>query len=145
MLPLSGLNDAPNSVTPLGPANTLTGTEIGIAQSFPRDCIVTSISGFFSTTLAATFSLETVTVSGQLYISTTPDNVFTPVVGTHLALAPSLTGVVAPGTVMSGILTGLAIPVLAGSTGIFVFSATADGATLVSTVAGGGSLAITCA
>ncbi len=106
------------------------------AFSMPRDGTITSIAAFFSTTVALTLVATTVTLNAQLYISTTPDNTFTPVAGTLVTLAPALTGVLAIGTVSNGILTGLSIPVAAEDRLLMVFSATADGITLINTVTG---------
>ena len=72
----------------------------------------------------------------QLYQSTTPDNTFTAVPGTLLTLAPSLTGIAPIGTTASGTLTGLNIPVTAGTRLLLVFGATASGITLINTVPG---------
>ncbi len=106
------------------------------AFSMPRDGTITSIAAFFSTTVALALVGTTITLNAQLYISTTPDNTFTPVAGTLVTLAPALTGVLAIGTVSNGILTGLSIPVAAEDRLLMVFSATADGITLINTVTG---------
>jgi BclB C-terminal domain-containing protein len=64
-----------------------------------------------------------VTITAQLYESATPDNVFTPVAGATVTLAPPLTGVLAIGTLSSGIVTGLSIPVTAQTRLLLVYSA----------------------
>lgn len=82
-------------------------------------------------------------MQAQLYSSATPDNIFSPIPGTAVTLAPALTGVlVPPGTTSNGILTGLNIPVTAQTRLLLVFSATATGLTLVNTVAGYGSAGV---
>jgi BclB C-terminal domain-containing protein len=86
---------------------------------------------------------STVTITAQLFSSTTPDNTFTPIPGTTVTLAPPLTGVVALGAVSNGILTGLAIPVTAETRLLLVFSATAAGLALINTVTGYASAGVT--
>ena len=72
----------------------------------------------------------------QLYQSVTPNNTFTPVPGAEVTLAPALTGIISIGDISSGETTGLSIPVTAGTRLLWVMSATADGLSLVNTVAG---------
>jgi BclB C-terminal domain-containing protein len=81
------------------------------------------MSAFFSLTVALALVGSTVTLTAQLYESTTPDNVFTPVPGAIVTLAPALTGVVAIGTIATGNVTGLNIPVTQGTRLMFVISA----------------------
>ena len=94
-----------------------------MAFSVPRDGIITSIAAFFSTSLALSLVGSTVTITAQLYESTTPDNTFIPVPGASVTLAPHLTGIVGIGTTSNGITTGLSIPVAAETRLIIVFSA----------------------
>ena len=54
--------------------------------------------------------------------------------GTPVALAPALTGVLAVGDVASGILTGLSVPVTAGSRLLIVFSAAVTGGIDIATI-----------
>jgi BclB C-terminal domain-containing protein len=75
-----------------------------------------------------------VTLTAQLWHSTTPDNTYTAIPGTDVTLAPSLTGVVSIGTISNRIITGLNIPVTAQSNLIWVISATATGVTLINNV-----------
>ena len=112
------------------------GTNLNMAFSVPRDGTITSLSAFFSTTLAQSLVGSTVTVTAQLYQSTTPDNTFTPVPGAVVTLAPAFTGVLAIGAIANGRTTGLSIPVTAGSRLLLVYSATATGLTLVNTLQG---------
>ena len=113
-----------------------TTTLTNFAFSMPRDGTITSIAAFFSTTVALALVATTVTLTAQLYSSPTPDNTFAPIPGTLVTLAPALTGVLAIGTVSNGILTGLSIPVTAETRLLMVFSATAEGVTLINTVVG---------
>ena len=57
-----------------------------------------------------------------MWQSTTPDNVYTIIPGSLVTLAPPLTGILAIGTVSSGLTTGLSIPVTAGSNLMVVYS-----------------------
>ncbi len=72
----------------------------------------------------------------QLYQSTSPDNTFTAVPGSLLTLTPSLTGIAAIGTTASGTLTGLNIPLTAGTRLLLVFGITASGVNGVITMSG---------
>ncbi|WP_338738142.1 exosporium glycoprotein BclB-related protein [Sporomusa sphaeroides] len=114
-----------------------------MAFSAPRDGTITSIAAFFSTTAALALVGTTITITAELFSSPTPDNDFTLVPGTTVTLAPPLTGVVAIGDTSNGILTGLAIPVTAQTRLLLVFSATADGLSLINTVAGYASAGVT--
>ncbi len=113
-----------------------------VAQSVPRDETITSVSASFSTSVALSLVGTTVTVQVQLYEATPTSNVFHEIPGAETTLAPPLTGVDAIGTTMSGITTGLAIPVTAGSKLIEVASATATGVTLINTVSGAVSVGV---
>lgn len=112
------------------------GQSLNFAFSMPRDGTITSISTYFSTTVAQALVGSTITLTGQLYESSTPDNTFTPIPGAVVTLAPALTGVVSIGTISNGITTGLSIPVTAQTRLLFVGSATATGLTLINTVSG---------
>jgi BclB C-terminal domain-containing protein len=131
----------------LGATIDLTGaTEVSLnfAFSVPRAGTITSIAAYFSTTLALALVGTTITISAQLYSSTTPDNTFSPI-GTPVTLAPALTGILAVGTVSNGILTGLSLPVTTQTRLLMVFSSTAAGLSLVNTVEGYASAGITIA
>jgi len=112
------------------------GTLSNFAFQVPRAGIITAFSAFFSTTAALSLIGSTVTVNAQIYQSTTPNNVFTPIAGTLINLTPSLTGVISIGTLLNGALTGLNIPVTAQTRLMLVFSAAASGLSLVNTVVG---------
>ncbi|HFF3743181.1 TPA: hypothetical protein ACGCM8_005490 [Bacillus cereus] len=76
------------------------------------------------------------TITAQLYSFTTPDNIFTPIPGASVTLAPELIGVVALGTISNGITTRLSIPVTAKIRLLLVFSATFVGLSLIKTITG---------
>jgi len=120
------------------------GVDLNYAFSMPRDGVITGISAYFSTTTALALIGSTVTVSAQIYCSPTPDNVFTPIPGTAVTLAPALTGLISPGQISNGIVTGLSIPVTAQTRCMPVFFASAAGLSLINTVTGyvSGGLAI---
>lgn len=113
-------------------ATTLTN----MAFSVPRDGTITSISGFYSNTVALALVGATVTVQAQLYSAPEGSNIFSPVPGALVALSPGLTGIVSIGTTASGQANGLSIPVTAGTRLLLVYSATATGISLLNTVTG---------
>ena len=130
-----GFGDSDSGYSILGGTIDLTNSS-NFAFSMPRDGTITSLSAYFSTTSALALVGTTVSITGQVYTSSTPDNIFTAVPGATVTLAPSLTGIIALGTVSNGITTGLSIPVTAGTRVMVVFSATAAGVTLINTVEG---------
>ncbi|MFA5450151.1 MAG: exosporium glycoprotein BclB-related protein [Clostridia bacterium] len=111
--------------------------------SVPRDGTITSIAAYFNVTIALDILLSSTTVRAELYQSTTPDNIFVPVPGSQINLAPSLSGVVAIGTHANGIIDNLSIPVTAETRLLMVFSITTTGINLLQTVTGHASAGIT--
>jgi BclB C-terminal domain-containing protein len=112
------------------------GTLLNFAFSVPRAGTITSIAAYFSTTAALSLLGSTVTITAQLYTSTTPNNTFTPIPGAVVTLAPALTGLVSIGAISNGLTSGLSISVSPKDRLLMVFSATASGLTLINTVAG---------
>eukprot|EP01133_Synstelium_polycarpum_P010054 gene10054-11728_t len=106
------------------------------AFSMPSSGTIKSISAYFSNTVALALVGSTVTITAQLYSSSTPNNTFTPIPGASVTLAPSQTGVLSIGSVSNGITSGLSIPVTPETRLLMVFSATAVGLSLVNTVTG---------
>lgn len=136
---LVGFGSSAPSVTVLGATIDLTnaaGTLTNFAFSMPRDGIITGISAFFSSTIELSLIGSTVTLTAQLYSSPTPNNIFSPIAGAAVNLAPSLTGIINVGTLSSALVTGLNIPVTAGTRLLMVVSATATGLNLVSSAIG---------
>ncbi|VBB05891.1 Hypothetical protein LUCI_1102 [Lucifera butyrica] len=134
-----GFGSSAPSLTGLGSIIDLTGATgiiLDFAFSMPRDGTITSIAAYFSTTAALSLVGTTVTITAQLYSSTTPDNTFSPIAGTAVTLSPALTGIVNLGTVSNGALTGLSIPVTSQTRLLLVVFATAAGLSLVNTVVG---------
>ena len=119
------------------------GTLFNMAFSMPRDGTITSLAAYFSTTVALSLVGTTITVTAQLYQSTTPNNTFTAIPGAIVTLAPPLTGALSLGTISNGITTGLTVPVTAQTRILIVFSTTATGLSLLNTVAGYASAGIT--
>ncbi|MGC5773952.1 exosporium glycoprotein BclB-related protein [Paenibacillus pabuli] len=122
------------------------GTLLNFAFSASRAGTITSLAAYFSTTTGLSLVGTTVTITAQLYHSTTPNNSFTVVPGAVVTLAPPLTGILSLGTILSGVTTGLSIPVAAGDRLLMVFSASVTaGIDVASTFAGyaSGSLTIT--
>jgi BclB C-terminal domain-containing protein len=113
---LIGFGGSTSGITPLGGVIDLTGspgTLTNFAFSVSENSTLTSMTGFFSTTAAQSLISTTLTVTVQLYQSTTPNNTFTAIPGAVVTLAPGLTGLVALGDISTGLTTGLNIPVIA--------------------------------
>ncbi|GGM84974.1 hypothetical protein GCM10010967_16140 [Dyadobacter beijingensis] len=107
-----------------------------MAFSVPRAGNITSISGFFSNTVALALIGATVTLQGQLYSAPPGSNSFAPVPGAIVSLAPGFTGILAIGTTSTGITSGLNIPVTAGTRLLLVLSASGTGIPIATTVSG---------
>lgn len=136
---LIGFGNSATGVSVIGGAIDLTGGPgilLNQAFSVPRDGTITSLSAYFSLTEALSLVGTTVTITAQLYQSTTPDNTFTAVPGATVTLAPAFTGVIGEGTTSNGITTGLSIPVTAETRLLLVYSSTAAGVSLINDVAG---------
>jgi BclB C-terminal domain-containing protein len=134
-----GFGSSAPSLSILGSTIDLTGaagTLLNFAFSMPRSGTIKSMSAYFSTTAALSLIGSTVTITAQLYSSTTPDNSFTAVPGASVTLAPSLTGIISLGAISNGITTGLNIPVTAQTRFLLVFSSSASGISLLTTTAG---------
>ena len=107
------------------------------AFSVPRDGVITSLAAYLSISAGLSLIGSTVTVTAQLYESTTPDNNFVAVPGAVVTLAPPLTGLISIGDISSGVTTGLNIPVTAGTRLLLVFSAeVTDGLDVAAAIAG---------
>ena len=137
---LLGFGSSAPGVTLLGGDIDITGTIAGplidFAFSVPRDGTITSIAATFSNTATVALVGATVTITAQLYTAPATSNVFTPIPGAIVILAPALTGTIALGAISSGITTGLAIPVTAGTRLMMVFSTTATGTELLTETVG---------
>jgi BclB C-terminal domain-containing protein len=87
------------------------GALLNMAFSLPRDGTLTQLSAFFSNAIAILEAFPAgVSVVVQLYRSTTPDNIFTPVPGASVTLPLPIGGVLINGFSVSG-TTALSVPV----------------------------------
>jgi BclB C-terminal domain-containing protein len=135
-----GFGSSATNVSVVGGTIDLTGaagTLLNFAFSVPRAGTITSLAGYFSTTASLSLLASTITITAQLYRSPTPNNTFTAVPGAVVALSPSLTGLIALGTISSGVTSGLSIPVTPGQRLLLVFSATVTGGLDIATVVAG--------
>jgi len=130
-----GFGNSTPGLAILGGTIDLTGVT-NMAFSVPRNGVITDIAAYFSTSEAVSYIDTTITINAQLYQSTTPDNIFTPLAGTLINLAPPLTGVLPIGTTSTGILSGLNIPVTAETRLLMVFFETVTGEDLLRTATG---------
>ncbi|WP_138475399.1 exosporium glycoprotein BclB-related protein [Dyadobacter bucti] len=137
---LVGFGSSATGVSIAGGTVDLTGGPgilLNTAFSMPRDGIIESVSAYFSTTAALSLIGSTVTITAQLYQSTTPNNTFTAVPGAVVTLAPPFTGILALGSISNGITTGLSIPVTAQTRLLMVYTANVTaGIDIASTIAG---------
>ncbi len=121
------------------------GLLANLAFSVPRDGTITDMAAYFSVVLGLTLIGTDITVTAQLYRSTTPDNIFTPIPTAVVTLAPSFGGIINIGDIASGITTGLNISVTAGTRLLLVFTITSDGVSLLNTLTGYASAGVNIA
>jgi BclB C-terminal domain-containing protein len=129
----------------LGTTIDLTGAAgllANTAFSLPRDGIISDITAYFSAVLSLNLIGTNLTVHAQVYESTNPDNTFSPIGGTEVVLSPDYSGLISIGDIASGSLTGLNIPVTAGTRLLMVFTLTAGGVSLLNTLTGYASAGI---
>lgn len=142
---LLGFGNSVSGVSLVGGTIDLTGaggTLLNFGFVAPRAGTITAMSAHFSSTLALSLIGSTVNITAQLYAAPSGSNAFAPIPGATVALTPALTGILALGTVSTGLSTGLSIPVTAGSRYLMVYSATATGIGLVNTIVGYGSAGV---
>ncbi|MEH7212023.1 exosporium glycoprotein BclB-related protein, partial [Priestia megaterium] len=142
---LVGFGNSVSGVSITGGTIDLTGasgTLLNFAFSVPRDGTLTAIAAYFSTTLALSL-LTPVTLTAQLYRSTTPNNIFSPVTGASVNL--TLNGIIAIGTTINGITQNLNIPITSQNRLLMVYSATGGITSLANTITGYASAGITIA
>jgi BclB C-terminal domain-containing protein len=135
---LVGFGNSAQTAAAIGSSIDLTGgsSDLDEAFSMPSNGTITGISAYFSTSAALSLVGTTVTVTAQIWESTTPDNTFTPISGASVTLAPAITGTEAIGTISNGLTTGLSISVTAQTRLLMVFSITAVGISEVQTISG---------
>ncbi|MGL5415439.1 MAG: exosporium glycoprotein BclB-related protein, partial [Clostridium sp.] len=98
------------------------------AYSMPRDGCLTDISGYFTNEFAMALGTSTITLEGQVWASTQPNDVFRPVPGATVQLAPVMTGNVAAQSTYSGV-EHLETPICfkAGDRILYIFTARGTG------------------
>ncbi len=108
------------------------------AFSMPRAGTITSISGYFTTTVGVGLVGTTVTIRAQVYVSLRPTNAFVLLTGVAL---PTMTGVIAIGTIRNATTT-VSVPVAAQARLLVVFTIEASPA-IAAVVTGYASAGIT--
>jgi BclB C-terminal domain-containing protein len=122
-----------NTSSAIGFGGTLTGlSALGgtidmsqvatLAFSMPRDGTITSLAGYMSIIASIGLLNTDITVTAQLFQSTTPNDTFTAIPGAVVTF-PVLTGSISVGDTISAETTGLNIAVDIGTRLILVFSA----------------------
>ncbi|NMA70170.1 MAG: hypothetical protein GX958_12260 [Desulfitobacterium sp.] len=129
---LIGFGSSTQAVNVLGATIDISG-ENNYAFSMPRDGNITSLAVYLSVTLGVGLG-DALTYTVQVYSSATPDDVFTPVPGAVVNLA--LPAVVTPGQTFDDVITGLSIPVSAGTRLLLVASLSGGPLTIAGSVTG---------
>lgn len=101
----------------------------------PRDGTISSISAFFSSTIAAALVGTALEIKAELYSALPADNVLSLIPGSTAVLTPALTGIISIGD-SATITQPLNIPVTAGTRLALVMSITSTGVELISLVTG---------
>lgn len=130
-----------NSATdiPSGQVINLTGdnqSAINFSFTMPRNGTLTNISAFFSATSPLTLIGSTISITADIYTSSTPDNNFTKLQGANVTIAPSLTGIISVGSESYGENSNLNIPLTKGTRVLVAFSSTSSGVSLTNTISG---------
>ena len=98
-----------------------------LSFSIPRNGTLDSLTAYFSTTIPTDLTNTNVTIYATLYKSDIPDNNFVEIPNSTITLSPVLTGQVPIGTVVSGTINNMNIPVTPKTRILFVFSAKSSG------------------
>jgi len=101
------------------------------AFSMPREGTITALAGYLSVTVGVSLG-EPITVRLQIYESTTPDDIFSPITDAEVTF--TLPASITAGDTFNAIVTDLEIPVAAQTRLLLV--ASAEGPTLGGTVTG---------
>lgn len=136
---LIGFGNTISGISVTGTTIDLTGgagLNINYGFSLPRPAIIKSISVVFSNVTALNLVGTNIILKAQLYKCDNLSNTYTAITGATVDFTPDLTGVIAIGTIATGTITGLSIPVSSGTRLVFVTTATATGASLANTVVG---------
>ncbi|WP_321163059.1 exosporium glycoprotein BclB-related protein [Paenibacillus alvei] len=148
---LIGFGNSAQTPSVLGPTIDLTGgpgIPLNLAFTVPCGGTIKCIAAYFSVTSGLCLDClggvnQTLTIHAQLWQSTVPDNIFTPIAGTLVDLQPSLTGVITLGEHVNGLLSGLNIVVPPQTRLLLVFSVTTTGLTEPISIAGYASGGVT--
>jgi len=116
---LIGFGSPQQALTVLGGTIDTSGLA-NYAFSMPREGVITALAGYMSATAGASLD-TTLTVRMQLYQSTTPDNIFSPITDAEVTF--TLPGTLSVGDTFNAIATGLNIPVAAQTRLLLVASA----------------------
>ena len=100
-----------------------------LAFSIPTDGTIKDFAVHFTVTPEGNLFDATQTINAQLYRAEVGTSDFFAIPETFLELTPSFTGVVPQGSIASGILRNLSIPVAAEERLLLVISATSEGTT----------------
>ena len=131
-----GISILGSTINLTNPAGTLTN----FAFSMPRDGVIKSISAYFSSTVSLALSNTTTTLTFQLYKSSTPNNIFSPIANAYVDLV--FAGSILIGSNTHAIRTDLNVPVSAEERILLVVSAKQTGALLINTIIGYASAGI---
>jgi len=127
-----GFGDSAQALTVLGGTIDTSGLN-NYAFSMSRDGTITALAVFLSAT-AALALLAPLTYTVQVYSSTTPDNIFSPVAGAVVNLV--IPASISVGDTFNDIVTGLSIPVTEQTRLLLVASATGGGLLVGGSVVG---------
>ena len=125
----------------IGPTIDIT-TLPNMAFSIPRNGTITSFAAYFSISDTIDLTDATATIGARIYRSSTPNNSFVQIAETVIDLTPNITGIVPQGTILTGILSNLNIPILANERLLIVFTSRASGATFNNNILGYASAGI---
>jgi BclB C-terminal domain-containing protein len=130
---LVGFGSSIEVLTVLGISIDLSGLT-NFAFSMPRDGVITSLSAFFSVTVGLSLIGTDFTLRAQLYRSTAPNNIFTPIPQAVVDMA--LPGLLNVGDTFNATVTGLDVGVTNQTRLLLVISAEAQGLSLLNTITG---------
>ena len=129
---LIGFGNSIQALTVLGGTIDTSGLT-NYAFSMPRDGTITALAAYLSAT-AILALLAPLTYTVQVYSSTTPDDIFSPVPGAVVNIV--IPASIAIGDTFNDIATGLSIPVTEQTRLLLVASATGGGLILGGSVVG---------
>ena len=112
---------ATTGATVLGATIDLGSTILNYSFSMPRDGTITAMNSTFKITAGLSLGVGALTVKAQLYKAARGTTVFSPIPSAVLVLDPPVP-TIAIGTVLSGAVSGLSIPVVMGDQLLLVYS-----------------------